>query len=185
MTMNREIGALKQMIRTELSGIHTSAPGIIVSYDTASGLASVQPLIKMKVPDGRIIDYPIIVGVPVQWPSSADGKASLTFPLKQGDGVQLQFAERSIDDWLKGGESDDPRQYDLSDAIAIPGLWRTATAAGREYPNDVCLAYGSTSVRIQPGGNVVIDGGDLIVGGVSFLNHIHHESIGTVTGPPE
>lgn len=173
MGKNQLVNAMLSTVRNEISGIHTAAPGEIVSYDPGTNQASVKPAIKKKVPDGRMLDFPVIVGVPVVWPTAAGGQASLTLPLKAGDGVLLVFSERSIDDWIVGGESEDLRQYDLTDAIAIPGCNNSAPAAGMAHPEDACLAFGGTSLRITPGGDVVVDGGDLIVGGISFKNHVH------------
>ncbi len=182
---NGLIGALRKAIRNEISGIHTAAPGKVISYDPATGLASVQPSLKLKVPDSRLVDFPVIVGVPVVWPTAAGGAASVTLPLKPGDGVLIVWAERSLDDWLLGGESDDPRKFDLTDAIAIPGCNPQGPVAGAAHPDDVCMAYKGTSLRVCADGKVRIEGGDLIVEGISFLQHVHPESIGTQTGPPE
>lgn len=173
MNRNEQAQILIEMTRKEIANIHTAAPGEILSYDLGSGLASVKPKLKFKVPDGRALDMPVIVGVPVQFPSGAGGDASVTHPVKQGDSCLLIFAEAALDDWLKGGESADLRKYDLTDAIAIPGLFNFGLPAVNAHPSDVCLKNGSTLLRIEPGGNVHLEGGDLIVGGISFKNHVH------------
>lgn len=186
MNRNQQAQTLIEMTRKEIANIHTAAPGTILTYNPGSGLASVQPLLKFKVPDGRLLDMPVIVGVPVIFPSGSAGNASVTFPIKSGDGCLLIFAESSIDDWLKGGESEDLRKHDLTDAIAIPGLYNFGLPAIVEYPNDVCLKNGSTLLRVEPSGNVNIEGADLIVGGISFKNHVHGgvESGGSNTAKP-
>lgn len=185
MNRNQQAQTLIEMTRKEIANIHTAAPGTILSYDPGSGLATIKPLLKFKVPDGRVLDMPVIVGVPVVFPSGSGGNASVTFPLKSGDGCLLIFAEGSLDDWLKGGESEDLRKHDLTDAIAIPGLYNFGVSAIQAHPNDTCLKNGATVLRVEAGGNVHIEGADLIVGGISFLQHIHPESIGSVTGAPQ
>lgn len=184
MNRNQQAQTLIEMTRKEIANIHTASPGVILSYD--GHLASVKPLNKFKVPDGRTIDMPVIVGVPVIFPSGSGGNASVTFPIAVGDGCLLVFAENAIDDWLKGGESEDYRKHDLTDAIAIPGLYNFSMPAIIEHPNDVCLKNGSTLLWVEPSGSVHIDGADLVVDGISFKNHVHGgvESGGSNTGSP-
>lgn len=186
MNRNEQAQVLIDMTKKEIANIHTAAPGTILSYDSGSGLARVQSSLKFKVPDGRTLDMPVIVGVPVIFPSGYGGNASVSFPVKAGDGCLLIFAERSIDEWLKGGESGDLRKYDLTDAIAIPGLFNFGIPSVQAHPNDVCMKNGSTILWIEPGGNVHIEGADLIVGGISFKNHVHGgvQSGGSNTAKP-
>ena len=55
----------------------------------------------------------------------------------------------------------------------------------RSPANDAIeINHGSCKVRIPENGPVTINT-DVIIGGISFLNHIHPESIGSVTGKPE
>ncbi len=114
---------LRAAVDEGLSGVHTSIPARIESYDHNEQRASVLPLIKQKYRDGTVQSMPIIDRVPVIFPSSEG--FSMTFPLKPGDTVLLVFSERSLENWLvKGGEQEpgDPRKFDLTDAIAIPGI---------------------------------------------------------------
>ena len=188
MSVNGTIANMRKMIQNEISTIHTSCLGAVVSYDPTTCRASVKPSLKYKAGDGRNIDYPIITNVPVEFPSSDGGNISLTFPLKQGDGVTLIFSERSLDDFLSSGESDDPRRYDLSDAIARAGIYKGGIAAAGKYPDDVCLTNGKATFRLTPSGEVIIEGtkltmnmsegstitgGDLVVDGVSVKTHTH------------
>lgn len=176
MSRNDVPQAIVDLVRGEISGIHTSAPGVIISYD--AGRATVQPSIKYKVEDGRVLDAPLIVNVPVYFPG-VEGR-SITFPVKPGDHCWLMFAERSIDDWLLGGESDDPRKYDLTDCSAFVGMQQART-----HSNDAIeINHGNCKFSIPENGPVSCST-DMVINGVSFLEHIHPESIGTVTGPPE
>lgn len=183
MNRNEAAQALLGAMRKEISNIHTASPGVILEYDGHT--ATVQPSLMFNVPDGRSLPMPAIVGVPVVFPSGSGGDASVTFPVRTGDGCLIVFAEGAIDEWLKGGESGDPRRHDMSDAIAIPGLFNFSLPAVNEHPNDVCLKNHSTMLRIEAGGAIHIDGSDLIVDGISFKQHVHPESIGTQTGPPK
>jgi hypothetical protein len=150
--------AVKMAIQSYMTGIHTALPAQIEKYDYATQKADVKPLIKKKYKDGTISEMPVITNVPVIWPRSAS--ASLTFPLNRGDGVLLVFSERSIDTWLsKGGQSEpgDPRKFDLSDAVAIPGLYPFTQGGYAENNTDALLIYKSSKIRIKGSGEIEIE----------------------------
>lgn len=150
---------MKQVVNYSLTNIHTCLPGEIVSYDYTKQKATVQPLLKKRYSDGTIQDLPEITCVPVVFPSGND--FSIHWPLDAGDNVLLLFSERSIDEWLsKGGEVAplDPRKFDLSDAIAIPGL---IPFAETETPHDSTsynLKIGDARVKITPEGGYCFHG---------------------------
>lgn len=177
MSVNQFLQAINETIRGEISGIHTAMPGRIISY--GGGRATVQPEQKYKVADGRRLDMPIIVNVPCYF-LGCEGR-SITIPIKAGDGCLLLFAERSIDDWLLGGESDDPRKYDLTDAFALVGL-----QPSRSHSNDaITITHGSCVFSIPEGGPINCST-DIIIKGISFLGHVHRENDGGgPTDPPK
>jgi len=116
--------ALKQAMWNILAGVHTALPAEVSKYDSSGPRVEVKPMIKRVYKNNTILDLPVIVSVPVLFFRTARFK--FTFPLEKGDGVLLVFAERSLETWLSRGEAvapQDPRKFDLSDAIAIPGLW--------------------------------------------------------------
>lgn len=116
--------AIKQAIWNVLVGIHTALPAEVSKYDPSGPKVEVKPLIKKVYKDETILDLPVIVSVPVIFPRT--GRFKITYPLEKGDGVLLVFAERSLETWLSKGTAvapQDPRKFDLSDAVAIPGLW--------------------------------------------------------------
>lgn len=119
---------MRAAVGEAIAKIHTSMPAKIVSYDRATQRAVVQPAIQGKYRDPVTeevvnVELPQIARVPVAFPSAAG--FSITWDLSAGDPVTLIFAERSLDEWLTTGngsnEAADPRRFDLSDAIAIPG----------------------------------------------------------------
>ena len=118
--------AMQGMVEAALAEVNTAVPGVIVSYDPGSNRAVVRAALPKRLADDTVLAAPQIVSVPVVWPSADVGgrQAALTFPLKAGDGVLLHFSQRSLETWLSGGSGapDDPRMFDLTDAIATPGL---------------------------------------------------------------
>lgn len=115
---------LKAAFDHEISNIHTALPGIITNYDSKLQKADVKPTLQKKYYNGKVTNMPIITNVPIVFPRSSE--AFIKFPLKADDGVLLIFSERSLERWLSVGGIVQPgsnRKFDISDCIAIPGLF--------------------------------------------------------------
>ena len=82
----------------------------------------VKPIVNHEYRDSTIVEYPTILSVPVQFPSSST--SALTFPINQGDNVLLVFSQKGLDVFKSGATSAhdpiDMRSFDKRDAIAIP-----------------------------------------------------------------
>jgi len=118
---------IKAAFDHEISNIHTALPGHIIKYDPKLQKAEVMPNIQKKYYNGKVIDMPIITNVPIVFPRSSE--AFIKFPLKKDDGVLLIFSERALERWLSVGGIVQPganRKFDISDCIAIPGLYSFA-----------------------------------------------------------
>lgn len=120
--------ALAGMIDGKIAGIFTAMPGRVESYNSATQKAVILPLVKVAHTDenGARVAREIapLVDVPIQFPGM--GQFRITMPVNSGDIVLLIFASCSLDRWLSSGGVTDPgddRHHDLSDAIAIPGLY--------------------------------------------------------------
>ena len=98
------VRALKKEI---FSSLHCALPGIVESFDDASGTASVRlALSGMPV----LQDVPVFAGSEVS----------------PGDACLVVFADCDVDAWFDGNDSADPvsgRIHSLSDAFAFVG-WR-------------------------------------------------------------
>lgn len=208
------ISALQAVTETHLSEVNTTMPGKVISYDPATNRATVRPSLPKMLASGEPLPPPDVVRVPVVWPKGSGGTVGLTLPLKPGDGVMLHFAQRSLEGWLEGQDvaPDDPRRFDLVDAVAVPGLAATGISANKD---DVELHFGPVKLRLKPdggatletaGGNLTIsaDGvaaftgprvtvsgdvivqGDVVAGTISLRNHKHVgvQSGGSLTGVP-
>ena len=183
--------AIRQSILFQLNNVHTALPGAIISYDYTLQKASIQPLLNKSWADGTTTVMPVLENVPVIFPRS--GGASLTFPVVQGDPCLLLFIERSIDQWLtQGGQvtPQDPRKFDLSDAVAIMGLSPFSTTSPAMNNSDVLLTYENSSITIKANGDIVINtSGKVAIGNsTTELLNIVSELMGylqgaTVMGP--
>ena len=171
-------------IGKNIDNVHTAMPGSVVSYDPGTNRAQVQPSGKFKMDDGRSLSYPIIHNVPVVFPTGCGGTAGVTFPVQKGDGCLLVFAESQLDDFISGGDSGDPRSHDMNDAICIPGLYSGAVPSNVSHSSDVCIFNGDVMMRVGTGG-ITVTGGDLVVDGISVMNHTHTGCQGGSTGKPK
>ena len=149
---------LKSAFDSYIAGsIHTALPGQVETYDYQLQKASVKPLLKKHYLDGEELSLPVIVNVPVIFPRS--GGASLTFPVNKGDYVLIIFIERALENWLSlGGEvaPGDRRKFDLSDAIAIPGLYPFTDVGPAENNADVLLKFNAAKFRIDSTGKFAL-----------------------------
>ncbi|MDB5849785.1 MAG: Phage-related protein [Rhodoferax sp.] len=188
------ISGVKNTVSTMLAEVHTAMPGVVVSYDAATRRATVLPSLSKQLADGRVLPAPQIVSVPVIFPTGSNGRAGITFPIVPGDGVMLHFSERSLEAWHDAGGAtpDDPRQFDLSDAVAVPGL-NHGGATPAAHADNMVITFGAASISMTPagtmifhasgfefdGGNVVVPANDVIATGKSLRTHVHG---GVVTG---
>lgn len=120
--------------------LRVSMPGEIVSFDDATQLAEVRPLLREshEGEDGAEIteELPVIPNVPVHMYGAGD--LVLTFPVAAGDPCLLVFTDRSLDLWLERGSVVDPidvRRHDLTDAVALVGV-RAKPAALSGFDTD-------------------------------------------------
>lgn len=180
MSINDEITSIENMAKQKISEIHTAMPGKIISFDASTCTATVKPTLMYYTADDDILEYPLITGVPVFMPRA--GSAQITYPVKADDSCLIVFSERSIDEWLGKGSTDnhDPRQYDLTDGFAFVGMFPTQSI----NQDNVELINGGTKVSVTPSntvniiGNVNVQGtvtvsGDVIGGGISLIGHTH------------
>jgi hypothetical protein len=149
--------AMLSAVDARLVDMHVCLPGRVKKYDYRAQKADVQPLLKRPYVNGAK-SLPMITSVPVVWPRGSGG--GLNFPLQKDDGVLLVFSERSLDKWLasSGGEADpgDSRRFDLSDAIAVPGLNPFLVPSVAEDGNSAWFKYKDTRIQIDADGNLKI-----------------------------
>jgi hypothetical protein len=129
-------------------------PATIVKYERATQKATVQPSLKRRTRDGKVLSFPVVTNVPCLFPRTND--FSLTFELKPQDSGLLICAQRSLDRWLSsGGEVDpqDPRKHSFTDGIFIPGLFAFNASAPAEQ-NVTVLKNKDTRFRIYENGKM-------------------------------
>lgn len=152
--------------RGSLSG---NIPATVIAYDAARQTVTVKPTVSGRYQDpdtGILIPFPLpqVANVPVAYPSSAG--FSITWPLVPGDTVYLVVAEASLDEWKATGAAEnipaDVRRFDLTDAVAIPGL--------RPFVNPIPPTGWSPSA-------LVISGLDIRLGSAAALDRVALSSL--------
>jgi hypothetical protein len=148
---------IRDAIWSVLNNVHTALPGIVKAYDPSTNKATIQPALNKNYLSG-VIEMPIMENVPVMFQSGVN--FAINFPVTVGDYVLLIFCERSIDLWKSvGGQvtPTDPRKFNLSDAVAIPGLMPFTGDFSKNNGTDFIISFGGSTIRIKPDGAVVIE----------------------------
>lgn len=180
------VQVMSQFIRASMDNVHTALPAVILDYDYKKQKAKVKPQVNKKFDDGIELELPVITGVPVIFPRA--GGASLSFPVKKGDTVLVLFSERSLDEWLVKGKEvtpEDSRRFDLTDAIAIPGLLPFTEKSFADNNDDVLLKYGHAEFRITKNKKFTIKNqhAELLDTINQLLSAIENSFVPTVSGP--
>lgn len=172
--LNEFVQQIEETAQEVVDNIHTAMPGKIVSFDPAKCLAKVKPIGRFLTPDDELMDYPVITDVPVIFQYSEKAKAGVFFPVKKGDGCLLVISETELDEWRTGAVSDATLRFDLTSAIAIPGLAnKGAPAVNETYSDDaVMVVSGNTKIKVSKEG-VEIKGNVKINGNISCTGEIN------------
>lgn len=138
---------INNTIHDVMHEIHTAMPGKILSYK--EGMVSVRPSLRYKTPKGEFLQYPVIANVPIVVPHG--GSTSIAVPINAGDDCLIIISEQAIGEWLSGTEDDTQLRFDLTNAICIPGLCRTALEAQEEAnsTDSVVIASGGNKIRVS------------------------------------
>lgn len=114
-------GAMERNSSAALDKLHVGFPGVVTSYEAEFQRCDVQPLLKDSA--GRSL--PQLRRVPILFPRG--GGAYITWPIVAGDKLWILISDRCMEEYLDRGGADpigskDPRKFDLSDAVGIPGI---------------------------------------------------------------
>lgn len=149
--------------------LYTSMPAIVLavhSYATRQTV-DVRPAISRLKTTGQVIsnDELVIYEVPIVSP--AGGGGLLSFPIKAGDNVWLNFSMRSLEDWQHSDGSgeiapSDSRHFHQTDAIAFPCIY-TSLNNLKPSADNVELKFGDCKLSMKPSGEVVVNNGGAVV----------------------
>lgn len=150
------VAAIESMVADMLQGVHTCIPGKIESFDADKCLAVVTPTGQFLAPGGKKLDYPKIYDVPVYIIQYFGQKCTIAFPIKEGDGCMLHFAEQQLDQFRDGEEAKCDLRFDLTNAVAVVGLCAEANSVVKDACDDEAIIIdhsdksdGNTRVTIK------------------------------------
>jgi hypothetical protein len=138
---------VKNTVTELMQGIHTAIPGKIVTYDPAKCEADINPYGKLKKPNGEFLSYPRMNHVPVLFPQSCAQDFAIVYPVNPGDECLVIILEQTADVWRNAGaSSDNDLRFDLTNAVAIVGLYSKPQPLAQE-------AQGGDKLIIQKNGH--------------------------------
>ena len=194
------IGAIFQSLIAE---VHTNLIAQVISFDKAKQTVSVQPVLQRKYKGQDPSNLSVGEDIPVLFFGSGD--FVITVDVKKDSYVVLLVSERSLDKWfLQGGivDPDDTRKFNLSDAIAIPGInplpdtivppVEANCISIRNRLNTMFIKLDSTGISMKnkltvdgvTRSNGVIDDTLKPATMVTLGAHTHNDSLGAPTTPP-
>lgn len=165
----RQSETLRRILDGQRAELHTAMPGTVKSYDASAQTADIRPGLRRVIPsreeteDETVEELPILPSVPVVWPRAGD--FFLHAPLQEGDGVLVIFSEADINAWLDGSVSANPslpERHGLSGAVAIPGLFPSASPIGS-------VSAGNATMGVDGGPVMAFVSGEIRAGGADPL----------------
>lgn len=122
--------------------LKVAVPGIIQSFDPQTQTVTVKPALRENITKEDFSkewqDVPLLLDVPIVIPRS--GGYSLTMPIKAGEECLVVFLDSCMDAWFSFGgiqNQIEKRRHDLSDAVAIIGLYSQPHVI-TNYSTDSC-----------------------------------------------
>lgn len=157
-----DLRALLTGLKTEIfAGFNCHQLGRIVSFKAAAQTAEVELIIQRVVFNleqeigaglqltPRVVDYPILVDVPVFVLSG--GGAVITVPVAAGDECLVLFNDRDIDNWFATGAPAQPntaRMHNLSDGLALVGFRSKRNPVASYSMTDLELRFAGGKISI-------------------------------------
>lgn len=198
MTQDPDLGQLlAETIAATRGPMKVAIPATVVAYNPALQTVTVKPTVMGRYQDpdsGGLIPFPLptISNVPVAFPSSTG--FAITWPLTPGDTVFLVCADRSIDEWKSTGLPENlpihTRRFDLTDAVAIPGIRSFADPIPATGWSATALVIEGLDVRL--GSSVAtspVTLEPLLQAWITALSawltaHVHLDPVSGTSGPP-
>lgn len=164
---------LRDILRKALQRVDGQLPARVVSYDRASNIAQVQPLICLITTAGQQIPRAPIAAVPVL--AIGGGGYMMNFPLVKGNTGWIHASDRDISLYLQSGDVQPPntlRMHSFEDGLFVPDVMATYSIDGTDADAMVIQSLtGSEKIVIGPGrihlkaATIEIEGDTIIING--------------------
>lgn len=152
------VDQVEKAARSVMEEMHTAIPGKITAFNPGTGQATVKPYGTFTTGAGKKMAYPTVTGVPVIIPQCPSANVQIAFPIITGMDCLVIVSEQELDAWLGGGESENDMRFDLTSAIALPGLSNKGSSALKEActTGNVIVSNGSTKLSVSKSGVEII-----------------------------
>ncbi len=150
------IEAMQALKSDVFKNLYCHAPGRIQSFNAGNKTASIQILFSAQLPEGTVVNYPVLVDCPVFTPQGGGG--AFQAPIAAGDPCLVVFADRNIDAWFQNGNAAVPfdqvggmpgRMHDLSDGMAFVGFNSLADALPAYSSDELRMIINASKVAIS------------------------------------
>lgn len=189
MSLNEtDIGfAIQGFITQFLAGnLNTAMPGKVISYDDVRRVVDIKPMLRKACMDGTQQEFPVLSSVPVAVYGTKG--AGVKLPIAAGDYVLLIFSQRQTDDFFNNGQINNTqlsRQFHLSDAVALPGLFPQSWNEGTTGSGDIQIYNNGGKVTVTASGDIEL--GEAFLSSLvksSFISifNAHVHTGGTISG---
>jgi len=149
---------IENLVQGALQNVHTCIPGTIVSFNAGKCLAVVTPSGQFKTPAGKLLSYPQVHDVPVVLIQSSGQDVTVACPIEPGDGCLLFFSEQQLDRFRDGEDAKCDLRFDLTNAIAVMGLFRGANSVIKEACDKNAVIIDNKGARLVLGdGKLLVD----------------------------
>ena len=144
------VDSIEKSANRAANELHTAFPGEIVAVNAEAAEADIRPYAKLRLPNGKLIDFPVLYNVPIVLPQSSVLGACISFPIRKGDGCVVIVSAETLDYWRRNRNTGTTTRHSLTDAICIPGLSRSGSAMLREACEDgvIIISNGDAEVRM-------------------------------------
>lgn len=159
-------GMLREVLHNFLMDVDDMLPAQVLSYDRASNVAKVRPLIMVVGTDLQNLSRAEVSSVPVL--QIGGGSFMLNFPINPGDLGWIKANDRDISHYKQSLADSPPntyRKHDFSDGLFIPQVMRNWTINAEDSGNVVLstvdgtqrIAIATDHVKITSSANIILD----------------------------
>lgn len=156
------------------ANLRVAYPAIVKKFDSKKQTVNVQIAVMEKVKSkdefGNAVtvdkEIPELQDVPVCFPHA--GGYSLLMPIREGDECLVVFCDRCFDGWWQNGDVQpqaETRSHDLSDGIAIMGVWSQPKKVKSWPSHGARLMKDGGGCYVEVGSGVVTIAGDCVITG--------------------
>lgn len=161
------VDEIKNLSKAVINEIHTVLTCQVISFDTETMTATVKPYGRIKLTNGKLVDFPIISHVPVVTLTRQPEDIGIAMPVKAGDEGLLLMSEIALTAWRNKVEDEGNLKFDLSNAIFLPGIVRTSELLKAATEQDAIIIK-TKNAQIAVSDSIKVTGCDLYVDGNIF-----------------